>query len=182
MAHMWVQLGDEVGEWVIVSLDNNGEAFLLTGDPSAPVVAYGDKRGKRGGAYIIRHRNLDGSESYQLFASAAADVHVNGSLVALGTKVLKDKDEIRVGKSRPMLFSTERQARVKNFPGIGKPAMCPRCKQEIQMGTPAVRCPNCGVWYHQTDELPCWTYSQRCSLCPHSTSLEAGFSWTPETL
>ena len=182
MAHIWARQADEGGEWAIVSLDDDGEAFRLTGDPSAPVAAYGNKWGKRGGAYIMRHCHSDGSESWQLFASGDADVAVNGTRMRLGVRVLRDKDEIRVGKSGPLLFSTERQARVEEFGGIGKPAMCPRCQQEIPTGTPAIRCPSCGVWHHQSDDLPCWTYSGRCALCDQRTDLEAGFSWTPETL
>ena len=44
----------------------------------------------------------------------------------------------------------------------------------------AVRCPQCGIWYHQHDQLPCWTYAPACGFCPQSTALDAGFAWTPE--
>jgi len=45
-----------------------------------------------------------------------------------------------------------------------------------------VRCPQCGVWHHQSDELPCWVYSSSCSLCDHPTALDAGYRWIPGEL
>ena len=48
-------------------------------------------------------------------------------------------------------------------------------------GTPAVQCPACGRWFHQSAELPCWTYSDHC-LCPQPTALDCGYQWTPHGL
>jgi hypothetical protein len=81
-----------------------------------------------------------------------------------------------------VFYSTERLALVEEFPGANAPAYCPRCKQAIASGHPAVKCPGCGVYYHQSNELPCWTYTDVCALCPQSTALDAGYQWSPEAL
>jgi len=81
-----------------------------------------------------------------------------------------------------MFFSTELLAGVTPYPGSERPILCARCKAEIATASPAVRCPRCGAWHHQSDELPCWTYAERCSVCDQPTALDAGFAWTPEEL
>jgi hypothetical protein len=110
----------------------------------------------------------------------------------LGARLLCDKDEIvvRVNGSPAALhcyFSTERQAEVVPFPGAdGVEVRCARCRQPIEKGQMAVRCPNpgCGVWHHQDAEsnLLCWNYGAVCALCPHTTHLDGTFRWTPEDL
>ena len=79
-------------------------------------------------------------------------------------------------------FSTETLARIEPLSEEDATGCCPRCKQGLTAGQPAVKCPGCGVWHHQSDELPCWTYAERCAICGGSTALDAGFSWTPEEL
>jgi len=99
-------------------------------------------------------------------------------------RVLEDKDEIRTAGAGSLIFSTERRACVEPFPGMDRPAMCPRCGTEIEVNTPAVRCPGCGVWHHQNidNELPCWTYAETCATCDQPTDLGTDFRWTPEGL
>jgi hypothetical protein len=50
----------------------------------------------------------------------------------------------------------------------------------IEAGSAVVKCPNCGVVYHQSEERPCWTYADSCSMCARKTDLDAGFQWTPD--
>ena len=97
-------------------------------------------------------------------------------------RVVSDRDEIRIAGKRSLYFSTESLARVEEFSSTGQTLFCPRCKQEIELGSGAVKCPSCGVWHHQTDELNCWSYSEVCALCTQSTDLDAWFQWTPEDL
>jgi hypothetical protein len=172
VAQFWVQ--DEAGAWAVAPLD--GEAFELTGVGVKPRGA-----GKAGLAtgLVLRRQGPDG-ESWLLLAGPSCNVRVNGLPVALGARVLGDKDEVLVGGAGRLFFSTERLVRVEEFPGVEGGGSCPRCKQAISPQCPAVRCPQCGVWHHQSDELPCWTYSPRCALCDHPTELTAGFRWTPE--
>ncbi|MFQ5653988.1 MAG: hypothetical protein ACE5GW_04575, partial [Planctomycetota bacterium] len=100
---------------------------------------------------------------------------------------LQDRDQIRLrGARAPLVVSGEGPARVEPFPGGESDVECPRCKLPIDPGTPAVRCPHCGVWHHQDlrhddaeKDLPCWTYKPLCATCDRETAPEAGFSWTP---
>ena len=108
-------------------------------------------------------------------------VHANGVPLDAGIRVLRDRDELRVDGHRTF-FSTETLATVASFPGGDRAVFCPRCKLQIAPESAAVRCPRCGVWHHQSEELPCWTYAERCTLCDQASRLDAGFGWTPEDL
>jgi hypothetical protein len=176
MAHLRL-LGDR--EWGVVSLDT--EAFVL------------DRLGPRRADHVLDHdpapdvvalrRCSEGTgDTWALVAGPKADVLVNGMAIPHGIAVLADRDEIRLPLVPPMYFSTETLARVAAYPDEGAPGFCPRCKQRMTAGDAAVRCPNCGLWHHSTEELPCWTYGNHCASCPQPTALDAGFRWTPEDL
>jgi len=107
-------------------------------------------------------------------------VHVNGAPLDTGIRVLRDRDELRLDGHRTF-FSTETLAMVVPFPGE-RPTLCPRCKLQIIPGSPAVRCPRCGIWHHQSAEFPCWLYSSTCTNCDQPTAIDADFRWSPETL
>jgi len=131
-------------------------------------------------ALLLRSRT-DQGEVWLAMSATPAGVALNGAPLHAGIHVLADRDEIRVAGLGRVFFSTEQLARVVPFPGAGTPAFCPRCKQEVAADSPAVRCPACQRWYHQSDEYPCWTYTEQC-LCGHPTALDAGFQWTPNGL
>lgn len=105
---------------------------------------------------------------------------INGLPLWVGIAVLDDRDEI-AGDARAY-FSTEVTAEV--APYVLDRGACPRCKRALEPGTPAVRCPGCGVWHHQDDAdgWTCWTYGPTCACCAQPTALDAGFRWTPEDL
>ena len=182
MAQLWVLQDDQERPWAVVPLDGSADVHYLTGDPQQPVVSDTHDE-SRWPAYVIWHSGSGGQDKWMLFASGhQARVSVNGASLGIAMRCLTDKDEIHVGDSI-MFFSTEQLARVSSFPGIGKPAKCPRCKLEIRPGTPAVKCPNCGVWHHQSEDSPCWTYAEKCAaFCDQPTSLEGSFRWVPEVL
>ena len=122
------------------------------------------------------------SPAWVLLAGLEASLRVNGLPLVLGIHALRNRDEICVAGQRHF-FSTEELAHVTPFPGLAQPAFCPRCKQKVEVGAPAVACPHCHAWHHQSDEFPCWTYDSTCALCQlQSTALDAGYSWTPDTL
>jgi hypothetical protein len=108
-------------------------------------------------------------------------LRLNGLPVPGGLAVLDHRDEIRA-PGVTAWFSNETLPRVEPFSEPGARGSCPRCQQPIEPAGPAVRCPQCGVWHHASDELPCWTYAPRCATCPQDTSLDAGFRWTPASL
>lgn len=80
-----------------------------------------------------------------------------------------------------MYFSNQRHPVVEPLPESDEPRFCPRCKSVIETGSPAVRCVACGSWYHQSDEFPCWTYSESC-VCGYPTALDGDYRWTPHEL
>jgi hypothetical protein len=115
-----------------------------------------------------------------LLAGPGGGVRVNGEEVPLGMHLLRDRDEIKLRGEALVYFSTESPARVEPFPGAARGANCPRCRQVLEPGVAAVRCPRCGIWHHQDDVRPCWVYAPSCAQCDQATSLEGGYEWTPE--
>lgn len=131
---------------------------------------------------LVARGGADASQSWTLLAGRDAMVCVNGEALTLGIRALRHGDEIAVA-GRRCFFSLEELAGVVAFPGLAQSASCPRCKQKLEPGEPAVACPHCHAWHHQSEEFPCWTYDATCALCQlQSTDLDAGYSWTPEQL
>jgi hypothetical protein len=143
--------------------------------------------------YLQRADGRAGGD-WHVLAPPGADVRVNGLPLRVGMRRLRDRDEILLrgaasGRADTpaaarMFFSTERLAMVVVFPEGKKTTRCARCKQPILPGSDAVQCPaeTCLHWHHQSDELPCWTYAERCAMCDQPTQLDADYRWTPEDL
>lgn len=135
-------------------------------------------------------RLVAGPSQWVLLAKPADRLLVNGERLTLGIRVLRDRDELGLaaaGDSQPVArfyYSTEQLARVEPFPGGDKPVHCPRCKQPLEVGRPAVRCPSspCQLWHHEDPDngLNCWSFAQHCALCEQPTPLDAGYRWTPD--
>ncbi len=173
MPHLWredrsLETGEP--EWVVQPLDD--EAAVPLGALSAA---------DTGAAALLLRSRTDQGELWLAMSATPAGVALNGAPLLTGIRALVDRDEIRVAGLGRVFFSTERLACVAPFPGADTPTFCPRCKQAIAAGSPAVRCPACQRLYHQSGEYPCWTYAATC-LCGHSTALDAGFRWTPNGL
>jgi len=176
MAHIWFRNGED--SWSVMPID--GHAVNVSVYP--PRILPDDFRfGEDVLVALIRAGSADSPE-WVLLAAADGGVRVNGFAPVAGLRVLRDRDEIRAAPHEPLFFSTETQARVEAFPGSERVVYCARCRQPVEKGQMSVRCPHprCGVWCHQTDALPCWTYAPTCALCPQSTALDAGFEWAPE--
>jgi hypothetical protein len=130
-------------------------------------------------------RGTTGGQPWVLLAARDADLRVNGRSLELGIRVLRNRDEIFLTRTRcRFFFSTEGLPRVERFPHDLRAASCPRCHQVIHPDTLAVRCPNeeCGVWHHQSADCPCWTEGEHCAMCETPTELRAGFRWSPQDL
>ena len=180
MAHLWIK--DETGGWCVMPLSGPAsEGFSLSENPPRPLHSLREEGESVSPALLLRGKKGEPSP-WLLIAGAGHDVHVNGDPTLLGVRMLADRDEINVAGVGEFFFSTESLAQVEEFAGASQTIYCPRCRQLIDDGAPAVKCPQCGVWYHETDELNCWTYAETCALCPQATDLEAGFRWTPEEL
>lgn len=164
MAHLWLPTE---GDWIVFPV--NGTEVSPPGQEDVRVVP----------------APVEGEDQWVVLARPTpqtAGVYVNGWPLHSGLTILRDRDEIRVGEQDAWFFSTECLARVEALPRCDPAPVCPRCKQSIETGSPAVRCPQCDVWYHETVALPCWSYAKTCALCDQPTDLEAGYLWTPEKL
>lgn len=175
MAQLWVR---DLGEWAIVDLDGIARRAIDFGSWASDGSA-SDPAG--GGPRLVRIE--DGVDPlWVLLTPPGTPVSLNGLRLLTGFRILRDRDEIRLGGGSPLYFSTETLAKVLPLPDGGRDTSCPRCKQVIEAGKPAVRCPGCGVWHHASEEYPCWTYAPTCALCPRPTGEDTGFQWTPEGL
>jgi hypothetical protein len=207
MAHIWIR--SDADGWQPVALVADACALTVAGpifgqgagDPGAGV---GRGAGPSGlnvdvgpdplshGTSAVRLRRVSraGDDTWALFAGPTARPLVNGLPSPIGLVILSDRDEIRWLSSHdpsgspahPLFFSTERLASIAPYPAGERRGLCPRCKQPLTPGDAAVRCPGCGLWHHATDALKCWTYGEHCAACQQTTSLDAGFQWTPEDL
>ncbi len=177
MAHVWLhEPADTGGEWTHLPLDRT--VLVLGAGGSAPVVAPATGGDVAAATQLLRRTTADGTVWLLLGTDA---VRVNGSPLDVGLRVLRDQDEL-VAAGRRMFFSTETLAVIVPLPVTERAVFCPRCKLEIAPGSPAVACPQCGVWHHQSDDYPCWTYAERCTLCDQPSALDAGYRWTPDDL
>jgi hypothetical protein len=174
MAHIWFR--DEEGIWS--ALPHDGRALDISAHPPR-VLAEGFRLGIDTPAAVIRSGE-ENAPVWVLLAAPDGEVRVNGFAPVAGVHVLQDRDEIRATPAQTLFFSTETLARVEMFVAGDRAIFCGRCRQPIQDGELAVRCPGCGIWYHQTEQLPCWTYAPTCAYCPRPTALDAEYSWTPE--
>jgi len=173
MAHLWTQ--DATG-WGAKKLD--GAQLDLSASTSGQPAGPGQAALPEIVAHLVR-ADTAGAKVWAMIAPPGSDARLNGRTVPAGLCVLADRDEIRIGQEA-RYFSTETLAAVEAFPATERPVFCGRCRQQIEAESPAVCCPSCGVWYNQSDDLPCWIYSEKCTFCGHPTALDAGFTWTPE--
>ncbi len=169
MAHLWFLDGER--HWFPTALA--GDAVALRDGALVPCHGADSPR--------VVFRRLEGAPASWALLTDDAHVRLNGMPVLLGLAVLEDRDEIRIA-GRTAWFSAETLPTVASFPESATRGYCPRCKQPLEAGTPAVKCPACGLWHHASDDLPCWTYAPTCSACVQPTALDAGFRWTPEDL
>jgi hypothetical protein len=193
VAHFWIDEHSEnaaeespPGDWAIMPLEV--DAFAISGDPAGSALTIlrdgnSASASRDRAARLLRLATSDGPETWVIVGSAA--VSVNGQPLDTGIRVLRDRDELRIGGGRTF-FSTEALAHIVAFPGGAGKTFCARCKLELVVGSPAVRCPNCQTWHHQRPEgpepMPCWLYTENCAMCDQPTSLDAAYRWTPEGL
>lgn len=159
--------------------------LVFDGVTGEPVLG---SEGEANVAFTIARAGTAGSPAESCFIlvkSSSANgkrVLVNGDEVPAGIRSLRDRDEILVldtaGKrSDRIYFSVDSPSpEIVPFPGP-KGARCAMCTGIIDINAPSVRCPRCGLWYHQItegkDPLPCWTYEKNCMSCKRPTELKA---------
>jgi uncharacterized protein YbaR (Trm112 family) len=177
MAHLWVK--NESEQWAVLPLE--ADAFVLSENPPVPVRNLPGATQSVSKVLLLRRLRAE-EPSWVLISGRERDVRINGAQLTLGVQRVADRDEINIEGAGTLYFSTESLARVESFPDSAQSLYCPRCKQAIESEGAAVRCPQCRTWYHQSEELPCWSYSETCALCPQPADLTAGFRWTPDEL
>lgn len=177
MAHIWQFNGTS---WQRQPL--SGKHFGLRVDPDAPVQPAAALAASGVAAALGRYEKPEQPPAWVLFGKESCGVRVNGQPLLAGIAVLRDRDEILLGGRTRLYFSTEELAKVEPFPGGDGQVFCARCRQAIESGTPAVRCPSCGHWCEQSEAKPCWTYAPTCPLCEQPTAFDVGLRWTPEEL
>lgn len=173
MAHLWMP--DENG-WGAQRL--SGDEIDVTGLLANQATVPANPATPAQPARVIR-TDAAGAQTWALISSPSSSLRINGRTPPAGLCVLDDRDEILFGSVR-LYFSTETLAAVEPFPQSDRQVFCGRCRQLIETGSPAVCCPSCGIWYNESPDLPCWSYTEKCTFCGHATALDAGFSWTPE--
>ena len=177
MAHLWVKNNAE--QWAILPLE--ADAFVLSTNPPTPARKL-PRASESVSKVLLLRRKLADEISWVLVSGREREVRINGLRLSLGIQTVADRDEIHVDGIGSFYFSTESLARIEPLQGGAENLYCPRCKQLIESGSLAVKCPQCHTFYHQSEELPCWAYAETCALCPQTTNLNAGFRWTPEEL
>jgi len=179
MAHLWIE--ESPSDWAIVPLPSSG--VDITATPDGRIVRI---RGvNQHAADVAAVRVCSGPDTrrqWHLMAPRASRVSINGLPLLGGMRVLADRDEVHVAGCTSFFFSTEELARVVAMAVTDTVITCPRCRQRIEPGVPAVTCPACGLWHHQSEDLPCWNYAATCALCPQLTAVDVGYQWTPMEL
>ena len=174
MAHLWLQ---SASGWVATQL-SGAETWL-----AADHIARSSPRGRlpgEGRAALLLRAEGGPAPQWALIVPRGSRVLVNGRPPMAGLFVLRDRDEIRSQAGDLFYFSTETLATIVDFPGGERPVFCGRCRQRLDLGSCAVCCPSCSIWFHQASDLPCWTYSETCGFCGRATALDSGFTWIPE--
>ena len=155
----------------------------LAGSGPIPLAAP-ELLGSVSGPVVTRACGSRGREQWMLILRPGDRTRVNGTPVPVGACSLAHRDAIAVACGYTVFVTYERIARVTPFPGENDRTCCIRCNLPIDPGTPAVQCPGaeCGLWAHQSQDQPCWTYTETCASCGHPTAFDAGFQWSPAEL
>lgn len=130
------------------------------------------------GVRILRSA-VAAAPAWVLIADAGTSILVNGERLRTGIRVLASRDAIRGRGFGVAYFADERVPTVERFKGEAHEIACARCTSPIEVGTPAVRCPSCGHWYHEQGEMNCWTVAGVCGQCGQATDMDVA-AWTPE--
>lgn len=168
MSHLWLK--DETDQWAVFLLTRRCSFDQLTAESLSNTEGSGK-------ASLVPTRD-ESNQQWHLVTELRVRIRVNGLPLMTRIRTLRDRDQISLAGTSAY-FSTEERARRIPFPGADRKLFCARCRQELMTGSVAVKCPQCGIWHHQSEELPCWTYAEHCGLCSQPTDLDAAYRWRP---
>jgi hypothetical protein len=175
MAHAWVL--DRENRWNARRLDaasHDIRRLLLPDAGDGSAAPHVD------GAACLLSCGAGTERRWLVIAGPDADLRVNGIPLSVGVRALEHRDEISLAGVGSAFYSAEKLAAVVPFPGADHPVACGRCHQLIQPGSPVVQCPGCGVFYDQSQALPCFNYAEHCAYCSQPTALDGDFNWVPD--
>ncbi|MHA2327178.1 MAG: hypothetical protein ACXACR_01545 [Candidatus Hodarchaeales archaeon] len=128
-------------------------------------------------AYLVSCKGMNDRQILSMLTIKNADTlfKLNG-FSPFSISVIRDKDEISYNGQR-LYFIEEQIAEIELKQGDSV-IFCARCKDIIEPKTEVVRCPGCGLLYHESQKegKNCWSYDSRC-ICGHTTQFE--LSWKP---
>ena len=181
MPRFWIRHPDTL-DWAALEPAASMLALKSAPEPLTPLDSVAELPRDAAGLLLCPPGSATGLDVF-LLSSPDSRTRLNGVPAASsGIRRLHDMDALDVGLGAPIYISTAQRPVVESFPGADAPVFCPRCQQPIPEGEPAVRCPGCRSWFHQSEAQPCWDYADTCLLCPQPTSLDEDLRWTPHEL
>jgi len=172
--HLTEWLPHPVDDTLIIALEGDRPVVQETTTHSSPclwLIPWRGENGRKRCLLVCRRDLLD-------------FLRVNG-LPALSLTVLDDRDEIAVGTApvSRFFFSQESKAEVVPFKEGSEPVYCARSKSLLTEGVLSVRCPRCGLWYVETEEIPAYSYHGQPCLGPGCGRPPVlGYAWKPEPI
>jgi len=157
-------------EWNIFSLQNDLSAISL-----GEVVP----EARNSAPTLVRKADDDQVQWALLARPDEEPGHVNGDPVLLGIRALHDRDAIQFGASERIYFSTDSAPVVEPYAAGKTPVACARCGTLIR--DLSVKCPKCAAIFHQSPDLPCFTYDDHC-ICGHPTAMNDDNCWHPDEI
>jgi hypothetical protein len=177
MAHLWRRETNE-DRWAVIPLESDGIALSPLRRRLTPA-----RRGEKLiDAVVLLPVTEARGDGWVLITATGAEVGINGLPLMSGIRVLSDRDEISIGGRGSYFFSTETLATIEPFASAERRLFCPRCKDELAPGDASVKCPQCRLIHHQSDDRPCWIYAETCAGCSQRSDLQSGYRWTPEAI
>lgn len=159
-------------DWQFLSLEEN----CVVGLNNLGSLTVGSSA-KKVFAYLVLSKGMNDKQTLSMLTTKNMNAmfKLNG-VSPFSLSVIRDKDEISYDGQR--LYFTEEQVAKIEVKQDDSVIFCPRCKDVIKPNTEVVRCPGCGLLYHesQKEDKNCWSYDSRC-ICGHTTKFE--LSWKP---
>lgn len=181
MAHFWLK---DNRDWRDLAVPAGADDCLVLRAAQAPEVAKLSDVDPR--LPVVMRVQSGGQLPFHVLLDGTGRVRVNGKTHALGITILANRDELRGPGLPTLFFSDELTPKIAPFDGE-TPKPCALCTRPIEPGEPSVRCPRCGLVFHQgtthdEKDLHCWTYGPLCRCRQQATALDNDVRWTPRSL
>jgi hypothetical protein len=167
------------GNWEAHPLESGASMLLLDGNGNLIRGAAPEAWSHPGWRVRIGTFVIAGAATDVLLLRPGVTARLNGHPVVGELAILQDRSVLSIGPQR-FFYSSETPAKVETFhPGAPR-IFCARCNDEVTNGD-IVQCPGCRTVFHQSQDRPCFTYSEHCPHCNAPTALDEE-GWTPAML